>query len=77
MAQGFKNDSEAVALWGAAYGDIPKSVFAVMAWHLADCCSGEDGAVARAIEEIEALGLNGIITSAQHKNSKRALERAA
>lgn len=68
-----KHDSEARALWGAAYEAIPKSVFAVAAWHLANLAGdGEAGGAARRFaEEINALGMGGIITEAQ---ASRALK---
>ncbi|NVD44363.1 hypothetical protein [Qipengyuania atrilutea] len=70
-----KNDSEARALWGAAYEAMPKSVFAVMAYHLADLASEDgDSAIGRALEEVNALAMNGLITETQHKNAARALQ---
>lgn len=54
-----KNDSTARHLYGEAYDKIPKSVFAVMAWYLADACSdegvGNNGELARLEEELKAL----------------------
>ena len=54
-----KNDSIARHLYGEAYDRIPKSVFAVMAWYLADACSddgvGNDGELARLQDELKAL----------------------
>lgn len=78
--RGFKHDNEAVTLWGSAYADIPKSVFAVACWHLANLCSEEPdsptGALARLADEIEALGLNGCITPEQAARSINALRKA-
>lgn len=67
MARGFKNDTEARYLWGAAYDAIPKSAFAVVAWHLANLCGDGEagGAVERFAEELHALGLNDIIDAKQ------------
>lgn len=74
MAKGFKNDSEAQALWASAYDAIPKSVFAVACWHLADLAS-DDGSSAteRMAEEVRALALNGLITEAQAKSALKHL----
>lgn len=73
-----KLDGEATSLWGYAYADIPKSVFAVAAYHLANLASGGECSTAeRMIEEIEALGLNGCINAAQAKRSIAALKKAA
>jgi hypothetical protein len=75
-----KNDSAAREHWGAAYNDIPKSVFAVAAWHLANVASGHcDAAGAaekRMIEEIEALAANGIMDAAQAKRALKILKEA-
>lgn len=72
------NDREAVSLWGSAYADIPKSVFATIAWHLANVASGtadEDGAAeARFLEEWEALLAHGI--SKPSKKLRAALAAA-
>lgn len=71
-----KLDGEAVSLWGYAYADIPKSVFAVAAYHLASLASGgECSAAERLIEEIEALGFNGCINAAQAQRSIAALKK--
>ncbi len=54
-----KNDSVARDLYGGAYDGIPKSVFAVVAWYLADACSsvgvGNDGELERLKDELKAL----------------------
>ena len=72
-----KNDAAARAHWGAVYEAIPKSVFAVAAWHLANVASGtadEDGAAeARFEEEIAALVEAGIMPADQGKRALRAL----
>jgi hypothetical protein len=65
-----KNDWQAKRLWGEdAYRAIPKSVFAVAAWHLSDCASeegvGQDGEVRRFIEELEALKSSDILLASQ------------
>lgn len=75
----FKHDYEAVALWGPAYADIPKSVFAVVAWYLADISSeaGADNgqAQARFIEELKALRGNGILPAEQVARALSSLAR--
>src|SRR5690606_3637901 len=54
-----KNDGHARAAWGSAYDAIPKSVFALAAWHLANVASDSadsDGAAERRfVEEVAAL----------------------
>ena len=78
--RGFKNDTEARAAWGAAYDSIPKSVFALAAWHLANLCSDPENGVhatQRFAEEVEALAANGFLTEAQLKNALKALAGAA
>ena len=54
-----KRDEHARRAWGDAYDAIPKSVFALAAWHLANGSSESadaDGAAEqRFIEELEAL----------------------
>lgn len=71
-----KNDTAARALWGAAYGDIPKSVFAVAAWHLANLASetadAEGAAEGRFLEEIETLGRGGHLPAAQAARAAKA-----
>lgn len=68
---------EAYAAWGEAFDAIPKSVWAVVAWHLANVASGEadaDGAaLARFREELDALIAAGIIPEAQGKRALKAL----
>ncbi|GAA2867075.1 hypothetical protein GGQ99_001340 [Aminobacter niigataensis] len=55
----FKQDRAARMAWGNAYDAIPKSVFALAAWHLANVASGQADTVgaaeSRMIEELEAL----------------------
>lgn len=79
--QGLKDDQVARRMWGSAYNDIPKSVFALAAWHLANIASedpdGEGQAEARFREEIEALASNKLITPAQAKRVLATLTAAA
>jgi hypothetical protein len=74
-----KHDSHAVRLWGPAYLDIPKSVFATIAWHLANEASGSadspGAAVSRFLTELYTLGANDIISQEQVKASARALTK--
>lgn len=69
-----KNDAAARRAWGRAYGDIPKSVFALVAWHLANMASdraGEPGAAElMVVSEIKALAEGG------HMDKKQALAAA-
>jgi hypothetical protein len=58
------NDATAHALWGDAYDAIPKSVFAAIAWHLANlasgCCDEPGMAEKRFLEEWDALLSHGL-----------------
>lgn len=60
-----------------SYAKIPKSLFATVAWYLADVNSekgaGNDQAIERFIEEIIALRDNGILPSKQANKALRAL----
>lgn len=64
-----KNDIHAREHWGPLYDAIPKSVFATVAWHLANVASGkldQDGAaVTRFFQELGALGANEIVPADQ------------
>jgi len=75
-----KKDYTAMQHWGEEiYQAIPKSVFALACWHLADACSdsgvGNGESEKRFIEEIECLRDNGIIDKAQAKRAIAALIR--
>lgn len=74
----FKNDRAARELLGDAYDRIPKSVFAVAAYYLADACSdagvGNDDAINRLRQEFEALG-GQIIDPVQAKRAIAALDK--
>lgn len=74
-----KDDHAARMLLGPAYDRIPKSVFAVAAYYLADACSdegvGNDGAIKRLRKEFEALG-GQVIEAAQAKRALAALAKA-
>lgn len=75
--RGMKKDQVARSLWGRAYDEIPKSVFAVVAFYLADVAStegvGNGGEVERFRQELEALLKNQIIDEAQARNALKAL----
>lgn len=73
-----KNDATARSIWGAAtYEAIPKSVFAVVAWYLADCASnagvGNGGEINRFLEELDAMQANGILDEKQIAKVKAAI----
>ena len=72
----FKNDIAARRAWGGAYDAIPKSVFALTAWHLANVASGsadEAGqAERRFVEEVAALRDGGHLDRAQATNAIKA-----
>jgi hypothetical protein len=71
------NDSVAREIRGSAYDAIPKSVFGVVVWYLADCASDggvdNDGELQRFAEELEAMHSNGILGERQVKRAQRAL----
>ena len=64
-----KNDAHALRHWGAVYDAIPKSVFATVAWHLANLASGEADREGAAEEqffsELTTLAQNGIVPPEQ------------
>jgi hypothetical protein len=77
-----KNDALALRHYdGGAYAAIPKSAFAILAWHLGNLASGAcgaDGAAeARLIEEADALALNGLLPEAHAKAIRKALAGVA
>ena len=69
MTTGTKHDSSAKDAIGAkAYQGIPKSVFALVAYHFADRVSdgGAEGSpLEMFLQEVRTLGENGIIPAAQ------------
>jgi hypothetical protein len=72
-----KNDVIAREHWGSdLYDRIPKSVFAVVAWHLANIASDSpdfpEAAMSRFVEEVEALEANGLIPEGQARAVIRA-----
>lgn len=74
----FKQDRAARTAWGqAAYAAIPKSVFALAAWHLAnvasDAADSDGAAEGRMVEEIEALRDNGFLPRAQADRAIKAI----
>lgn len=77
--RGLKDDQHALRQWGAAYDAIPKSVFATVAWHLANLASGEadaDGAAEAMFRaELGALIDAGIIPSGQGKRADAAIAK--
>lgn len=75
-----KHDTSAREHWGSdVYDRIPKSVFAVVAWHLANIASSNPdspgAAESRLIDEVQALADQGLIPEAQGRAAIRALER--
>lgn len=76
-----KNDIAAREHWGSeVYDSIPKSVFAAVAWHLANIGSAEPdtsgAAETRFVEELRALCNCGLIPEQQAKAALRALAKA-
>ena len=75
-----KQDAHAARYWGGdLYDAIPKSVFATVAWHLANAASGNcdaDSAAELAFEaELRALIGAGIVPPQQGKRVLIALEK--
>lgn len=68
-----KADQHARKHWGKAYDAIPKSVFATVAWHLANFASDGGNAEARFVEELKAMLDNGIIDERQTKPAIKAI----
>ena len=64
-----KHDRHAREHWGEIYDALPKSVFATVAWHLANVASGNadnpGSAKRRFISELNALVANNIIPAPQ------------
>lgn len=74
-----KADRAAIAALGSVYEAVPKSAFALIAYHLARLCAGEDehdGALARLIEEADALAANGIMPERHAKALRVAIAKA-
>lgn len=80
-ARGFKSDRAARETWGAAYDAIPKSAFALVAFHLANLAAEEpdlfESICARFAEEADALALNEIMPDAHAKAIRKAFGGAA
>lgn len=72
-----KHDGAAIQAWGAAYDAVPKSVFALAAWHLANLASGAldhpGAAEARFAWEVMILGQGGHISPTQAGRALRSL----
>lgn len=67
-----KHDYPARELWGDAYDDIPKSIFAVVAYSLA----ARDGIAPDSFrEQVSALTRGGIIDQAQSRRVLKALAK--
>lgn len=67
-----KHDGPARELWGNAYDDIPKAVFAVVAYSLA----ARDGIASVSFgQQVEALTRGGIIDQAQSRRVFKALAK--
>ena len=77
----FKQDRAARLAWGEnVYAELPKSVFALAAWHLANVASGEaDNAGAaeqRMIDELIALRDGGHLPKAQADRAIKSIRAA-
>lgn len=78
--RGIKSDSAARQAWGSVYDAIPKSAFALVAFHLSNLCAEQpdDAAsiMARFLEEVDALALNGIMLEAHAKAARATISKA-
>lgn len=78
--RGFKADSAARAALGGVYDSVPKSAFALIAYHLANLCADEPdvygSVLTRLIEEADALALNGIMPEQHAKTLRAAIAKA-
>jgi hypothetical protein len=74
-----RSDDEARSVWGAAYEAIPKSIFALVAWQLANRgARNHDGhalGYGEVVDALNALAAEGIITAEQHGASIAAILR--
>jgi hypothetical protein len=72
-------DGVARSLRGDAYDRIPKQVFAVVAFNLADCASdegvGNGGELRRFVEELDAMLGNAILEKSQVTRARKAVLR--
>jgi hypothetical protein len=76
----FKQDRSARLAWGDAYDAIPKSVFALSAWHLAnvasDSADASGAAERRMVEELVALRDGGHLPTEQADRAIKAIAKA-
>jgi hypothetical protein len=75
--RGRKSDEGAREMWGGAtYDAIPKSVFALAAWHMASCLAGdgtEGEAEARFAHEVDVLMRGDHLPATQGRAALRKL----
>lgn len=78
--RGIKADTSARQELGEIYDAVPKSAFALMAYHLANlCCDDPDtqpGIFARLQEEADALVANGIMPERHAEALRAAIAKA-
>ena len=77
-----KQDRTAREVWGKAYGDIPKSVFAMVAASLSAQINGvddlsSDTALLHVGAEARILSLNGLLDGAQANRALAAIQKIA
>lgn len=69
--RGFKSDRAAQEAFGSIYDAVPKSAFALIAYHLADLCAEHPGdfasIMARIQDEADALAANEIMPARHAK----------
>ena len=76
MSRGMKKEGEAVGTYGRViYDAVPKSAFALLAWHFAMRIAEDDegGALKEICSEMAILRGNGIIPDSQLKRLLSAL----
>lgn len=73
--RGIKSDTAAREALGTVYDAVPKSAFALIAYHLANLCADDpdqhDSILARIQVEADALAANGIMPE-RHADTLRA-----
>ena len=78
--RGFKADGAAHEALGDIYGAVPKSAFALIAYHLANLCADDpdqhNSILARLQVEADALVANGIMPERHADQLRTAIARA-
>lgn len=75
-SKGFKDDLAARRAWGSAYDAIPKSVFALLTFHLGLAAAGDGEVWDRIRHELEVLRDGGHLAVAQANRAIKAMDAA-